>query len=45
MMIVAGVFSLFFKWAFPGNWYILLAALLSSGMGVMVELVVRKKEG
>ena len=35
IMVVAGVSSLFFKWAFPGNWYILLAALLAAGIGVI----------
>jgi len=37
MMIVAGLSSLFCKWVFPGNWYILLAALFTSGMGVIIE--------
>ena len=37
MMIVAAGSSLFFKWAFPGNWYILLAALLTSGIGVAIK--------
>jgi 4-azaleucine resistance transporter AzlC len=37
MMIVAAGSSLFFKWAIPGNWYILLAALLTSGIGVIVK--------
>jgi 4-azaleucine resistance transporter AzlC len=37
MMIIAGISSLFFKWAFPGNWYILLAPLLASGIGVIMK--------
>jgi len=37
MMVIAGAFSLFFKWAFPGNWYIPLATLLASGIGVIVK--------
>jgi 4-azaleucine resistance transporter AzlC len=37
MMVIAGVSSLFFKWAFPGNWYILLATLLASGIGIIVK--------
>jgi 4-azaleucine resistance transporter AzlC len=37
IMVVAGIFSLFFKWAFPGNWYILLTALFASGVGVMIK--------
>ncbi len=35
MMVIAGVSSLFFKWAFSGNWYILLATLLASGIGMI----------
>jgi 4-azaleucine resistance transporter AzlC len=38
VMIVAGIFSLFFKWLVPGNWYIVLAALLTSGIGVAVKM-------
>jgi uncharacterized membrane protein YjjP (DUF1212 family) len=38
-MVVAGVSSLFFKWALQGNWYILLAALLAGGIGVGVEII------
>ncbi len=37
MMIIAGISSLFFKWAFPGNWNIFLATLLASGIGVTVK--------
>ncbi len=44
IMVVAGVSSLFFKWAFQGNWYILLAALLAAGMGVVVEIVNGKQK-
>ena len=43
IMVVAGVSSLFFKWAFQGNWYILLAALLAGGIGVVVEIVNEKQ--
>lgn len=43
MMVVAGLSSLFFRWAFPGNWYILLAALFTSGVGVMIETMRRRK--
>jgi len=39
IMAVAGVSSLFFKWAFQSNWYILLAALLAAGIGVVIEIV------
>jgi 4-azaleucine resistance transporter AzlC len=44
IMIVAGVSSLFFKWALQGNWYILLAALLAGGMGVAVEIINGKRK-
>ena len=44
IMVVAGVSSLFFKWAFQGNWYILLAALLAAGIGVVVEIVNGKRK-
>ena len=43
IMILGGGASLFFKWAFPGNWYILLAALLASGLGVAIEMAKGKK--
>jgi len=42
ILILAGIFSLFFKWALPGNWYILLTALVASGIGIMIETVRRK---
>lgn len=37
VMVMAGIFSLFFKWALPGNWYILVTALLASGIGILIE--------
>jgi len=37
MMIVAGILSLVFKWLVPGNWYIIMAALLTSGIGVAIK--------
>ena len=37
IMVIAGIFSLFFKWALPGNWYIILTALLASSVGMVVE--------
>jgi 4-azaleucine resistance transporter AzlC len=37
IMVVAGIFSLFFKWALPGNWYIILTALLASGIGIYIN--------
>ncbi len=42
IMVVAGASSLFFKWAFQGNWYILLAALLAGGTGMVIEIVSEK---
>lgn len=44
IMVVAGVSSLFFKWALQGNWYILLAALLAGGIGVVVEAINTKQK-
>jgi 4-azaleucine resistance transporter AzlC len=44
IMAVSGVSSLFFKWAFQGNWYILLAALLAAGIGVVIEIVNGKQK-
>ena len=43
IMVLAGASSLFFKWAFPGNWNILFAALLSSGAGLAIEMARGKK--
>jgi len=37
IMVIAGIASLFFKWAFPGNWYILLTALVASGIGIYIS--------
>ena len=42
VVVIAGIISVFFKWALPGNWYILLTALFASGMGMMIERVWRK---
>jgi 4-azaleucine resistance transporter AzlC len=44
IMVVAGVSSLFFKWVFQGNWYILLTALLAGGIGLMVEIINGKQK-
>jgi 4-azaleucine resistance transporter AzlC len=37
IMVVAGVASLFFRWVFPGNWYIILTALVASGVGIYIS--------
>ncbi|HUL37197.1 MAG TPA: AzlC family ABC transporter permease [Thermodesulfobacteriota bacterium] len=37
VMVIAGISSIFFKWAFSGNWYILLTGLLASGIGMVIE--------
>ena len=37
VMAFAGISSIIFKWALPGNWYILLAGLLASGIGMAIE--------
>jgi len=36
VMVIAGIFSIVFKWALPGNWYIILTAILASGIGVAI---------
>jgi len=41
-MVIAGIFSLLFKWGLPGNWYILLTSVLASGMGMLMEMTWRK---
>ncbi len=43
VMGIAGILSVVFKGAIPGNWYILLTALFASGMGMMIEIVWSKK--
>jgi len=43
VMSIAGISSLLFKWAFPGNWYILLTGLLASGIGIAIETARRDK--
>jgi len=40
LMVVAGVLSLFFKEFLPGNWTIVVTALVTSSVGVLVQ---RKK--
>jgi 4-azaleucine resistance transporter AzlC len=37
VMVVAGISSILFKWAFPGNWYILLTGLFASGIGIYIS--------
>ncbi|OGP72358.1 MAG: hypothetical protein A2W09_06775 [Deltaproteobacteria bacterium RBG_16_50_11] len=43
VMILAGIFSIFVKWALPGHWYIPLAALLASGAGVFMKTLWRAR--
>jgi 4-azaleucine resistance transporter AzlC len=43
VMGLAGIFSLVFKWALPGNWYILVTAIVASGLGIMMEMTWRKE--
>jgi len=44
VMVIAGIFSIVFKWAFPGNWYILLTGILASGIGITIEMAGRDKK-
>jgi 4-azaleucine resistance transporter AzlC len=37
VMGAAGISSILFEWAFPGNWYILLPGLFASGMGMYIS--------
>jgi 4-azaleucine resistance transporter AzlC len=37
MMVVAGISAILFKRTFPGNWYILLAAFVGTGIGVIMK--------
>jgi len=39
VMVMAGISSLFFKWAFPGSWYILLTGLLAPAFVMIIEKV------
>ena len=44
VMVIAGIFSVVFKWALPGNWYILLTGILASGIGIAIEMAGRDKK-
>jgi 4-azaleucine resistance transporter AzlC len=45
MMALAGVFSCLFKWVFPGNWYIVLTALVTSAIAVVIETSKGRRRG
>jgi len=45
MMILSGALALFFRWAFAGNWYIVLTAVVTSVTAVAIEWVRRKRKG
>jgi 4-azaleucine resistance transporter AzlC len=44
IMVIAGISSLLFKWALPGNWYIVLTALLASGIGIFLNSKVQSSK-
>lgn len=44
VMVIAGISSIVFKWALPGNWYILLTGILASGIGIAIEMAGRDKK-
>ncbi|OGP75069.1 MAG: hypothetical protein A2V86_10105 [Deltaproteobacteria bacterium RBG_16_49_23] len=44
IMGIAGLSSLAFKWIFPGNWYIILTALLASGIGIFLNSKVQSSK-
>jgi 4-azaleucine resistance transporter AzlC len=43
VMILAGIFSILVKGFLPGHWYIPLAALLASGIGVMMKTLWKER--
>jgi hypothetical protein len=43
-MAIAGISSIVFKWALPGNWYILLTGILASGIGIAIEMAEGEKQ-
>jgi 4-azaleucine resistance transporter AzlC len=45
LMLVAGVLSLLFKELLPGNWTIVATALITSGVGVLVQRTKRQEDG
>lgn len=44
VMVFSGISSLLFKWALPGNWYILMTGILASGIGIAIEMAGRDKK-
>jgi 4-azaleucine resistance transporter AzlC len=44
VMAIAGISSIVFKWALPGNWYILLTGILASGIGIAIEMAEGEKQ-
>jgi predicted branched-subunit amino acid permease len=43
MMILSGVLSLLFRWALPGNWYIVLTAVAITCAGTVIEMLRRRE--
>ena len=43
MMMFAGVLSLLFRWAFPGNWYIVLTAGVTGCAGTVIEMLRKRR--
>jgi 4-azaleucine resistance transporter AzlC len=44
VMVIAGISSIAFKWALPGNWTILLTGIFASGIGIAIEMAGRDKK-
>jgi 4-azaleucine resistance transporter AzlC len=42
MMILSGILSLLFRWALPGNWYIVLTAVAIAFAGAVIEMLRRR---
>lgn len=43
VMGLAGIFSIIFKWALPGNGSIILTTLLASAIGLLIEMIREEK--
>ena len=44
VLVIAGISSIVFKWALPGNWYILLTGILASGIGIFINSKVQSSK-
>jgi predicted branched-subunit amino acid permease len=42
MMILSGILAFLFRWAFPGNWYIVLTAVAIACAGAVIQMLRRR---